>query len=84
MKQKITEKWQIQIAKGPLYIFWNEQDVVVLTKNAFLKNNFLYPDCLAKDRIVTVIHKTSKEVKYVVFEGEFMEAMEAAGVESKA
>ena len=84
MKQKITEKWQIQIAKGPLHIFWNEQDLVVLTKNAFLKNNFLYPDCLAKDRIVTVINKTSKEVKYVVFEGEFMEVMEAAGVESKA
>ena len=84
MKQKITEKWQIQIAKGPLYIFWNEQDVVVLTKNAFLKNNFLYPDCSAKDRIVTVINKTSKEVKYVVFQGEFMEAMEAAGGEKKA
>ena len=84
VNQKITEKWQIQIAKGPFHISWNEQDVEVLTKNAFLKNNFLYPDRSAKDRIVTVINKTSKEVKYVVFQGEFMDAMEAAGGENKA
>lgn len=84
VNQKITEKWQIQMAKGPFHISWNEQDVEVLTKNAFLKNNFLYPDCSAKDRIVTVINKTSKEVKYVVFQGEFMDSMEAAGGENKA
>lgn len=85
VNQKITEKWQIQMAKGPFHISWNEQDVEVLTKNAFLKNNFLYPDRYAKDRIVTVINKTSKEVKYVVFQGEFMDAMEVAvGGENKA